>query len=65
MKSGDSSVLSAIVRSSLRHSGVVIVLACLMVVYGLYSLSKAKYGVFPEFAPPQVVIQAEAPGLSP
>ncbi len=33
--------------------------------YGLYALTQAKYDVFPEFAPPIVGIQTEAPGLSP
>ncbi len=58
-------MLTAIVRSSLRHRGVVVVLACLLLGYGLYSLKQAKYDVFPEFSPPQVVIPTEAPGLSP
>ena len=58
-------MLSAIVRFSLRFRGVVIALACLVLAYGLYGLSGAKYDVFPEFAPPQVSIQTEAPGLAP
>ncbi len=58
-------MLTAIVRSSLRHRGVVVALACLLVGYGIYSLKRAKYDVFPEFSPPQVVIPTEAPGLSP
>jgi CzcA family heavy metal efflux pump len=60
-----SGILAAIVRFSLRFAGVIIALACLLVGYGLYSLSRAKYDVFPEFAPPQVVVQTEAPGLAP
>jgi Cu/Ag efflux pump CusA len=58
-------MLTAIVRFSLRFRGIVIALACLSLGYGLYSLSRAKYDVFPEFASPQVSIQTEAPGLSP
>ena len=58
-------MLSAIVRFSLRFRGVVIALACVFLGYGLYVLSQAKYDVFPEFAPPQVDIQTEAPGLAP
>lgn len=58
-------MLTAIVRFSLRFRGVVIALACILVGYGLYALTSAKYDVFPEFAPPLVVIQTEAPGLSP
>ncbi|MDE2026691.1 MAG: efflux RND transporter permease subunit, partial [Patescibacteria group bacterium] len=58
-------LLSTIIDCSLRFQGVVITLACILVGYGFYSLSQAQYDVFPEFAPPLVVIQTEAPGLSP
>lgn len=58
-------MLKSMVRFSLRFRGIVVALSCAFLGYGLYSLSRAKYGVFPEFAPPQVVIQTEAPGLSP
>lgn len=58
-------LLAGIVGFSLRHSGVVLALTGLLVAYGLYALARAKYDVFPEFAPPQVVIQTEAVGLSP
>jgi CzcA family heavy metal efflux pump len=58
-------MLTAIVRSSLRHRGVVVALACLLLGYGAYSLREAKYDVFPEFSPPQVVIPTESAGLSP
>jgi CzcA family heavy metal efflux pump len=58
-------VLSSLVRGSLRHRGVVIGLACALVLVGIYSLARAPLDVFPEFAPPQVSIQTEAPGLSP
>ncbi len=57
--------LGRIIGFSLRRRGIVIALASLFCLYGLYSLSRASYDVFPEFAPPQVVIQTEAPGLSP
>ncbi len=58
-------MLKAIVEASLRFRGIVIALACVVAGYGLYVASIAKRDVFPEFAPPQVVIQTEAPGLSP
>jgi CzcA family heavy metal efflux pump len=58
-------MLSAIVRSSLRFSGVVVALAAALLGYGFYSLAHAKYDVFPDFAPPFVTIQTEAAGLSP
>ncbi len=58
-------MLSAIVEFSLRFRGIVIALACLAALYGIYATEQAHLGVFPEFAPPQVTIQTEAPGLSP
>src|SRR5258708_13165885 len=58
-------MLKAILEFSLRFRGIVIALACLAVLYGLYATEHARLGVFPEFAPPQVTIQTEAPGLSP
>jgi CzcA family heavy metal efflux pump len=57
-------MLRAIVEFSLRFRGVVLALACLTVGYGLYQTYHAKLDVFPEFAPPEVVVQTEAPGLS-
>src|SRR5579859_1690794 len=58
-------MLTAIVRFSLRSRGVVLALAIALLGYGIYELTQAKYDVFPEFAPPLVGIQTEAPGLSP
>lgn len=58
-------MLSAIVRASLRFRGVVIALAIVAIIYGIYAAATAKYDVFPEFATPQISIQTEAPGLSP
>ncbi|MGH9344402.1 MAG: efflux RND transporter permease subunit, partial [Terriglobia bacterium] len=58
-------MLRSIVRLSLGRHIVVIALACALLGYGIYTLGIARYDVFPEFAPAQVVIQTEAPGLSP
>lgn len=58
-------MLNAIVRFSMRFRGIAISLACALLVYGILSLSHVPYDVFPEFAPPEVSIQTEAPGLSP
>ena len=58
-------MLRGLVRYSIRFRGVVIALACVSVGYGIYVLTRAKYDVYPEFTPPQVSIQTEAPGLSP
>jgi CzcA family heavy metal efflux pump len=56
---------AALVRFAVSFPGVVIALACVLLGYGIYVLGQTKYDVFPEFAPPQVSIQTEAPGLAP
>jgi len=56
---------AALICFSIRFRGVIIALACIVFAYGLNVLYQAKYDVFPEFAPPQVSVQTEAPGLSP
>ena len=65
MKGPDKRFLGGVIGFSLRFRGVVLILAAVLIGFGLYSLTRAKYDVFPEFAPPQVVIQTEAPGLAP
>ena len=56
---------AAVIRWAIRFRGIVIALACVLVAYGVHALGRAKYDVFPEFAPPQVSIQTEAVGLTP
>jgi CzcA family heavy metal efflux pump len=58
-------MLQALVNFSLRHRGVVIVLAAVLLGYGAHVVSTAKMDVFPNFVQPQVVIQTECPGLAP
>jgi CzcA family heavy metal efflux pump len=58
-------MLTKLVELSIRFRGIVVALACLVVGYGIYTTWKARYDVYPEFAPPQVVVQTEAPGLAP
>jgi CzcA family heavy metal efflux pump len=58
-------MLNRIVHFSLRFRGVTVALACLLTAYGIYVAANAKLDVFPNFVPPQVVVQTEAPGLSP
>jgi CzcA family heavy metal efflux pump len=58
-------MLQAIVHFSLRFRGIVLSLGCLVLVYGLFVAGRAKLDVFPEFVPPQVTVQTEAPGLTP
>ncbi|HTB62083.1 MAG TPA: efflux RND transporter permease subunit, partial [Opitutales bacterium] len=57
-------MLQTLVQFSLRFRGIVVILACLVMGYGLYDASQAKLDVFPDFVPPEVTIQAESPGLS-
>ena len=57
-------MMSALVRFSIRFSGVIIGLASLVVLYGIYSLTHSNLDVFPEFSPTQIIIQTESPGLS-
>lgn len=56
--------MTALVRFAIRYYGVMIGLAILIIIYGGYSISQSNLDVFPEFAPTQVVIQTESPGLS-
>ncbi|MEO7317512.1 MAG: efflux RND transporter permease subunit, partial [Chthoniobacteraceae bacterium] len=58
-------MLTRIVTLSLRHRGIVVALALLLLGWGGYVASQASLDVFPEFVQPQVTVQTEAPGLSP
>jgi CzcA family heavy metal efflux pump len=58
-------VLTRIVELSVRRPGLVIGLACALLIYGVVVASRTRYDVFPEFAPPQAEVQTEAPGLDP
>jgi CzcA family heavy metal efflux pump len=57
-------MLNTLVSSSLRYRVVVMILALMVLAWGLYSVRSAKYDVFPEFIPPMVQVQTEAPGLA-
>jgi len=56
---------AAIIGFAIRFRGIVVALTLVLLGYGVLSVARAKYDVFPEFAPPQVGIQTEAPGLTP
>lgn len=53
-----------LISASLRQRVLVLALACTLVVFGIRAVRTAPLDVFPEFAPPLVEIQTEAPGLS-
>ena len=57
-------MLNRIVELSLRHRGVVIALAVVWLGAGMTAAFRAPLDVFPDFVPPQVVVQTEAPGFS-
>ena len=56
-------MLAAIVRGSLGHPKIVTALSVLVALLGVGALLTARFDVFPDFAPPHLLIQAEAPGL--
>jgi CzcA family heavy metal efflux pump len=56
-------MLAAIVRASLRNPRIVTALACLIAALGVAAVVSARFDVFPDFAPPHVLVQTEAPGL--
>ena len=58
-------MLTSLVDWSIRNRVVVLALAALLLVVGSNAALRSKLDVFPEFAPPEVVVQTEAPGLSP
>lgn len=57
-------MLSRLIESSVRLRVVVLALCVVLLVVGSRAIRKAPLDVFPEFAPPIVEVQTEAPGLS-
>jgi CzcA family heavy metal efflux pump len=57
-------MLAWLVRAALTQRVLVLALAALLVVLGLRATGDVPLDVFPEFAPPMVEIQTEAPGLA-
>lgn len=57
-------MLRTLVTTSLRQPFLVLALAVGLLVFGYRNLRDAPLDVFPEFSPPLVEIQTEAPGLS-
>ncbi|HLJ10656.1 MAG TPA: efflux RND transporter permease subunit [Planctomycetaceae bacterium] len=53
-----------LVSTSLRLRVIVLALSIVLIVFGERTLERTPLDVFPEFAPPMVEIQTEAPGLS-
>ena len=57
--------IRTLIRFSLDRKGLILALAVLLMIFGLYTYTRIRYDVFPEFSPPQVSIQTEAPGFAP
>jgi CzcA family heavy metal efflux pump len=53
-----------LISNSLRLRVIVLALSAVLIVFGMRTLENTPLDVFPEFAPPLVEIQTEAPGLS-
>ena len=43
-----------LIRFAIRHAGVVVVLAILILIFGIYRVGSIPLDVFPEFSPNQV-----------
>ena len=57
-------MVGRLVGAALRNREVVFLLAAALLVGGLYAARHSPLDVFPEFAPPIVEVQVEAPGLA-
>src|SRR5215211_95635 len=57
-------MLTWLVTTSLRLRVVVLSLAAVLMVFGINAIEDTPLDVFPEFAPPYVEVQTEAPGMS-
>src|SRR5882762_7937054 len=56
-------MLAASVRASIAHPKIVTALSLLIALLGGNALLNARLDVFPDFAPPHVLVQTEVPGL--
>lgn len=56
-------MLNRLIEWSINKRFLVIVMAVIWTAVGLYLANNSNVDVFPEFAPPQVVVQNEAPGM--
>ena len=58
-------MLNSILKWSIAQRWLVVIGAVVVTVWGFITVSQMPLDVFPDFAPPQVEIQTEAPGLAP
>ncbi|QSA96316.1 efflux RND transporter permease subunit [Methylococcus sp. EFPC2] len=58
-------MLASLVRFALQRAGLIVALALVLLAYGGYLLRTSSLDIFPEFAGKRVIVQTEAPGLTP
>lgn len=58
-------MFNRLIAWALHNRLIVLALTLVLFIAGIYALQRMSVDVFPEFAPPQVVIQTEAPGMAP
>lgn len=58
-------MLNGILKLSIAQRWLVVIGAIIVTILGIHTISQMPLDVFPNFAPPQVEIQTEAPGLAP
>ena len=58
-------MLNAVLKWSIAQRWLIVIGAIIVTVWGLLTVSQMPLDVFPNFAPPQVDVQTEAPGLAP
>nr|BAL54393.1 acriflavin resistance protein [uncultured Gammaproteobacteria bacterium] len=57
-------MLAALIAAAIRRCGAVVAAALVLCLYAGWQLAHTGLDIFPEFAPKQVVIHTEAPGLT-
>lgn len=60
-----NNLLNQILKTSIAQRWFIVIAAIGITIWGIISVSQMPLDVFPEFAPPQVDIHTEAPGLAP
>ncbi|MDJ0662030.1 MAG: efflux RND transporter permease subunit [Crocosphaera sp.] len=60
-----NSLLNQIIKSSIAQRWLIVIGAILITLWGVFNITQMPLDVFPEFAPPQVDVQTEVPGLAP
>lgn len=58
-----NALFDAIIRASIRHRHVILLAALALVVLGAALIQHARLDALPNFTPPIVIVQSEAPGL--